>query len=149
VRQKFGYLAVLILTTCAAAAQAGEGFQYAAKVVCGTSTGDILSSGVYRTAVNVHNPLEREVRGKWKVAVAARGLKSGPISQFKSFVLAADGALEIDCAEVLKAVDAKFVKGFVVIESVTELDVVGVYTASGLRNVVESIDIDRVPARRH
>jgi len=133
-----------------AVAQGGDGFQYAAKVICGPPPGDILAPGMYRTAINVHNPLEKDVAARWKVAVAVPGDKPGPISQFLPIRLAGDGAVEIDCAQVLKVarLHTRFLKGFVVIESKTELDVVGVYTAAGVTKMVESLDVERVPARR-
>jgi hypothetical protein len=55
--------------------------------------------------------------------------------------------LEIDRKTVLELVDEKFVKGFVVIESRNELDVVAVYTAAQEKGV-ESIHTERIMARR-
>lgn len=139
----------LTLLCTVAQAQGGETFQYSAKVVCGPPPAGVLAPGLYYTAINIHNPLEKAVAARWKVAVASSGDQSGPISGFFEVKLAADGAREIDCAEVVRAarVHSRFVKGFVVIESKTELDVVGVYTVAGATKLVESLDIERVPAR--
>jgi hypothetical protein len=121
-------------------------FQYAAKVVEGRSDGDVLAPGEYWTAVNVHNPTQRTVKFRFKVAVAL-SRRPGPVSAFHSLRLRADEALEIDRKTILDLVDGDFVKGFVVIESPVELDVVSVYTAAPEKGV-ETIHTERVPARR-
>ena len=58
-----------------------------------------------------------------------------------------DQALEIDCPDILEhaGVQNKFLKGFVVIQSALELDVVAVYTAAEWH--VESMHTERVPYR--
>ena len=63
--------------------------------------------------------------------------------------LGPDEALEIDCPDISKLAhtDAGFLKGFVVIESEVELDVVAVYTAAGRDEQVETLHTERVPAR--
>jgi Concanavalin A-like lectin/glucanases superfamily len=124
-------------------------FQYAAKFVCGKSAGEVVAPGVYFTAINVHNPLYTDVRFRVKVAIGLPGLKPGPVSKFHVATLGADEALEIDCHDIHKLAEyrADFVKGFVVIESETELDVVAVYTAAGGEGQVETIHTERVPAR--
>jgi Concanavalin A-like lectin/glucanases superfamily len=124
-------------------------FQYAAKFVCGKSAGEVVAPGVYFTAINVHNPLYTDVRFRVKVAIGLPGLKPGPVSQFHVAALGPDEALEIDCPDIRKLAEyrADFVKGFVVIESETELDVVAVYTAAGGEGQVETVHAERVPAR--
>ena len=52
-------------------------FQYAAKFVCGKSDGDELAPGVYFTAINVHNPTERDVTFRKKFAVPGRDRRLG------------------------------------------------------------------------
>jgi hypothetical protein len=113
-------------------------FQYAVKVVCGEvgvkETSAPVAPGRYWTATNVHNPDERnDVPLGWKLAIAQPG-KQGPISTYQQLTLGPDGALEIDCGMVMKVAKPlygnAFVKGFVVIESPSELDVVAVYTGS-------------------
>jgi len=101
-------------------------FQYAVKFVCGKSTGPVVAPGTYFTAINVHNPTYAAIQLRAKVAVALPGLKAGPVSKFSTAKLGPDEALEIDCPDISKLADAKtdFLKGFVVIQSDVELDVV-------------------------
>jgi len=124
--------------------------QYAAKFVCGKSDGKVVAPGVYFTAVNVHNPTYTPIRFRVKIAVALPGLKPGPVSKFHEAELGPDESLEIDCPDIFKLVDTKadFLKGFVVIESEVELDVVAVYTASGKDGQVETLHTERVSPRR-
>ena len=125
-------------------------FQYAAKVVCGRSAGEVVAPGVYFTAVNVHNPEDKAIRFRAKVAIALPGLKPGPVSSFHDAALGPDEALEIDCPDIHKLAKTreKFLKGFLVLESESELDVVAVYTAAGADGEVETIHTERVPPRR-
>lgn len=131
-------------------AKAVAPFQYAAKFVCGKPDGGELAPGVYFTAINVHNPTERGVRFRKKIAVAGRREKPGPVSRFFDAKLGPDEALEIDCPDIRRhaQVHEEFLKGFVVLESQTELDVVAVYTAAGDDGQVETLHVERVPARR-
>jgi hypothetical protein len=124
--------------------------QYAAKFVCGRSDGPVVAPGQYFTAINVHNPTYKPVKFRMKVAVALPGLQPGPVSSFYSCHLGADQAFEVDCPDIHKLAhsDEPFLKGFVVIESDVELDVVAVYTAAGADGFVETIHTERVPARR-
>ena len=124
--------------------------QYAAKFVCGKSAGTVVAPGLYFTAVNVHNPTYTAIRFLIKIAVALPGLKPGPVSRFFDASLGPDEALEIDSPDIFKraAARADFLKGFVVIESEVELDVVVVYTAAGSTGQVETLHTERVPARR-
>jgi hypothetical protein len=131
-------------------------WQYAAKLVCGKSDGEVVAPGVYFTAVNVHNPTYRQISLRVKVAVALPGLKAGQVSKFTTRDLGEDQALEIDCQDIFNQeifefdppLQTGFVKGFVVVESRTELDVVAVYTAAGFETQVETLHTERVPARR-
>ena len=75
----------------------------------------------------------------------------GPISQFFPVALKGDQAVEIDCTDIARRapVRTRFLKGFVVIQSPTELDVVGVYTAAtSADGRVVTLEIERVPVRR-
>jgi len=130
-------------------------FQYAAKFVCGKSAGEVVAPGVYFTAVNVHNPTDTKVRFRVKIAVAWPGLKPGPVSEFHEAKLGPDEALEIDCPDIFNPEifkfpepQADFLKGFVVVESEVELDVVVVYTAADRDGQVETLHTERVPPRR-
>jgi Concanavalin A-like lectin/glucanases superfamily len=124
-------------------------FQYAVKFVCGKSPGEVVAPGVYFTAINVHNPTYTTIRFRVKVAVALPGLVPGTVSRFHHARLGPDEALEIDCPDIFKLLEANadFLKGFVVIESEVELDVVAVYTAAGGDGQVETLHTERVPAR--
>ena len=114
-------------------------YQYAVKVVCGKENGRILAKGSYHTAINIHNPLYESVSFRIKYAVALPG-QPGEVTKFFDAKLGPDEALEIDCPEIMKAVHNKrFVKGFAIIESETELDVVAVYTASSSREKHEGV----------
>ena len=109
-----------------------------------------MAPGLYFTAVNVHNPTYTTIRFLLKIAVALPGLKPGPVSKFYDAKLGPDEALEIDSPDIFKLAEAKadFLKGFVVIESEVELDVVAVYTAAGSEGQVETLHTERVPPRR-
>jgi hypothetical protein len=129
--------------------------QYAVKFVCGKSGGGIVAPGTYFTAINVHNPLYSEVAFRVKAAIGLPGFKPGPVSPFLDVRLGPDQALEIDCPDIpglFKKLQPtpklpEFIKGFVVIESKTELDVVAVYTAAGRDGEVVTMHMERVPAR--
>lgn len=125
-------------------------FQYVAKFVCGKPDAHELAPGVYFTAINVHNPTENGVRFRKKIAIAGRREKPGPVSKFFDAKLGPDQALEIDCPDIREhaQVHEEFLKGFVVIESEVELDVVSVYTAAGEDGQVETLEIERVLPRR-
>ncbi|MEP5764864.1 MAG: hypothetical protein ABJ308_09725 [Halieaceae bacterium] len=131
--------------------------QYAIKFVCGKPlpADGILNRGRYFTAINIHNPeLERPVDFFFKVAVAEPGLVTGDISGFQNVVIIQDGALEIDCPTILKTAGRPpvggFLKGFVVVISKEELDIVGVYTAGpepAQVDEVHALHMERVPTR--
>ncbi len=125
-------------------------FQYAVKVVCGKSDGKVVVPGTYLTAINVHNPDEKPVAFRKKFAMALPGQKPGPVSKFFKGKLGPDEALEIDCPDILELVGSRqeFFKGFVIIESPAELDVVAVYTAAGANGQVESLHMEPVSHRR-
>ena len=126
-------------------------FLYAAKFVCGKSDGRIVSPGQYFTAINVHNPGREGVHFRKKIAVALPSEKAGPVSRFFEARLGPDEALEIDCPDIQRHAGAgneRFLKGFVVIESPTELDVVAVYTAAGSTGQIQTMALERVPAQK-
>ncbi len=127
-------------------------FQYAAKFICGTSRGNILARGDYLTAVNVHNPTGDDIEFSKKFAIALPGQQPGQVvDDVPPTRLGSDQALEIDCQEIREriSVPPPFLKGFIIIESAVELDVVAVYTAAGTdRRQVETLHMERVPPRR-
>lgn len=113
-------------------------FQYAVKVVCGEIVAQPgvftpVAPGNYWTAINIHNPAKcAAAHFRWKVAVANPG-QPGPISAYqRTTTLDPDRAMEIDCPQVIGAFPQppKFVKGYVVIESDIELDIVAVYSGT-------------------
>jgi len=124
-------------------------WRYPVKFVCG-DPGDgpqpvpdvqlPLTRGRYHTAINVHNPsLERPVVFVKKVAVASASpyegaQRPGKVTPFVQAELHANEAFEIDCPEIASVTGlpiggGNYIKGFVVIMSPRELDVVAVYTA--------------------
>lgn len=122
-------------------------YVYSAKFVCGRSgnTGPVIN-GNYKTAINIHNPHKTSVCLSKKVIVALQEEKRGIVSNLYKYRLDPDDAFEIDCPDIIKILKnsgqyiKKFIKGFVIIESPKELDIIGVYTA-GDKNV-ESIDVE-------
>lgn len=128
--------------------------QYAVKFVCGKPAPKLrlLSRGRYFTAINVHNPQIKEPVDFWyKVAVAEPKLVVGQVTEFQNVLMRGDGALEIDCPNILELTQGEaFRKGFVVIVSREELDVVAVYTAGrepGAVDEVQALHMERVPPR--
>jgi hypothetical protein len=123
-----------------------RGFEYAVKFVCGKPVLPVVAPGEYFTAINVHNPSPQPVSFRKKIAVALPGEKPGRISRFFQAQLKSDEALEIDCQDILRHADETgFLKGFVVIETPLELDVVAVYTAG--HPAVETMEIEHVMPR--
>ena len=143
--------------------------RYPVKFVCGDPGGggqaipDVrlpLTQGRYHTAVNVHNPsLDRAVVFVKKVAVASASpyegaQRPGKITPFVKAELHANEAFEIDCPEIASVTGlpigmGNYIKGFVVIMSPHELDVVAVYTArpQGEDNQISTLHVLPVPGR--
>jgi len=122
--------------------------QYAAKLLCGVSNRAGVAPGRYFTAVNVHNPARDSVLFRYKFALTRPNVQPGPITPWTGAVLLSDQALEIECTDSLIRLGRGFAKGFVVVETQRELDVVGVYTAVSTTTRVQTMAIDRVPPRR-
>jgi hypothetical protein len=133
---------------------------YAAKFLCGRFEGESeqlegpVKPGNYRTAINIHNPNRHSVAFVKKAVLlfagstllAARELEvPRPPGKRYRLELRPDWGVEIDCRDIREvllrdAVDAEptvrspvFIKGWVVVESASALDVEVVYTAHGLR----------------
>jgi hypothetical protein len=153
-RSAAGFLALLAMLVALEASPAAAqefSYQYAVKCICGRPASRVVAPGVYFTAINVHNPGKEGVHFRKKIAVALPSEKAGPVSRFFEARLGPDEALEIDCPDIQRHAGAgneRFLKGFVVIESPTELDVVAVYTASGSSSQVQTIALERVPPRK-
>ena len=143
-------LIVLLVLPSTLLSQPAPGFQYAVKFICGKSPGQVLAPGVYFTAINVHNPTRGTISFNKKVAIALPQEKPGRVSPFFEARLRTDEALEIDCPDILRHAQSTddFLKGFVVIQSRVELDVVAVYTAVGATDRVETLALERVSPRR-
>jgi hypothetical protein len=122
--------------------------QYAAKLLCGTSNRAGVAPGTYYTAVNVHNPARDSVLFRYKFALTRPNTQPGLITPWTGAQLRSDQALEIECTGALIRMGSGFAKGFVIVETQRELDVVGVYTAVATSGRVQTLAIDRVPPRR-
>lgn len=138
-------------------------FQYAVKVVSGvvspSTRGTVpappnpVAPGHYYTAINIHNPAKCGcITFRFKIAQALpileNGWRVGKITEYFSIQLCADQAAEIDNPLILRLTGQTFIKGYVVIESPEELDVVAVYTASeDDSGPCHTFSTERVPAR--
>jgi len=117
-----------------------------------------VAKGEYYTAINVHNPRNETVQFCKKFVIALPDEKPGGfISPWIAPppVLKGDEAFEIDCPDILRNAHPpgtpapSYAKGFVVIETRHELDVVAVYTAAAaLNGPVVTMEIERVPKRQ-
>lgn len=126
------------------------GFQYAVKFICtsnipGTSqTTDAFVPGNYQTAVNIHNPHERVVKTRRKIASPIG------ISKWLGGSLKPDGVQRVTCAQ-LRDFGLQLIhgfEGFLVIESTHSLDVVAVYTANGQGQQVSTLDVEQIKERK-
>jgi photosystem II stability/assembly factor-like uncharacterized protein len=137
--------------------------QYSAKLLCGKSqrrcddcddccaqSKSLVAPGEYFTTVNLHNPTNKPVKWRFKVALTERAGESGYVSRFVDRRLGPDEATEIDCGEITRIADLsrRLHDGFVVVESDIELDIVAVLTAAGQTGKIETLSTERVPARR-
>jgi hypothetical protein len=133
-----------------ATAPSGFRFQYAAKLICTSNvpnTSQTTTSflpGSYQSAVNVHNPLERAVKLRMKIAIA-----DGPISKWVARALKGDEVTKIDCSQIRGTFNLQPIhglEGFLVIESTDSIDVTAVYTAG--KGEVASIDVEQIRERK-
>ena len=98
--------------------------------------------------------MARKIEGKGGQALTAKADVSDPNAVRGMFdaAQAAFGGVDVlvNNAGIMKLarIKGKFLKGFLVIESEIELDVVAVYTAAGAEGQVESLHTERVPPRR-
>ena len=143
--------ALFLIGAPVVAATAQGPAEYAVKIVCGAPDHPAVANGYYYTAINIHNPSQRAgAKLRWKIALTLPGIVPGPITTFFDIELKPDQAAEIECQDIMRrAPRVRFLKGFVVIMSETEMDVVGVYTAAQSPDGrVVTLDIERVPVRR-
>lgn len=125
-------------------------YQYAAKFICtanipGTSqTTSSFLPGSYQTAINIHNPHEKEVKLRLKIALAG-----GIVTKWITETLKGDQVIKIDCADARPKFDLQVIhgfEGFLVIESGLSIDVTAVYTAG--KDGVASIDVEQINERK-
>lgn len=130
--------------------------QYSAKFLCGQTNEEeaehgngMAAYGMYFTVVNIHNPSEKEIVAKMKVATTKPDGQPGEISPFRPIKLGGDQALAVDCSEIraLAKAPAGFLDGFLVVESDFSLDVVAVYTGAA-KGLLETFGIERVYERK-
>ncbi len=130
--------ALILVFLSVALAQEELPFYYTVKFAVGQSKGRILGPGNYFTAVNVHNAENTKVTLKKQFVIGLPGERSGGHTEFSEDVVKLEpgDALEIDTEDIRrrtrKLCQSDFCKGFVVIESFAELDVVAVYTVADL-----------------
>jgi hypothetical protein len=154
------------------------GWVYAAKFLCGEAKANPklegpVQTGVYSTAINVHNPHRHPVSFLKKAVLLYDGRKpqealerpTPPARTEKPVIveLGPDWGLEIDCHDIRQVLlggpagnappPPVFIKGWVVIETFVDapLDVVAVYTSEAIgppAPVTPSLEIDRVVGNR-
>jgi hypothetical protein len=136
-------------------------FQYAVKSVCGIAPivdhfyQTEMAPGQYFTAINIFNPANcKAVTFSWRV-VDARSIsgRPGPVNAPQHYTLRPGQGVEIDARDILGE-RPELRKGFVVIESPCELDIVAVYSASppppsgSPIGPLVAFHTERVPARK-
>lgn len=106
-----------------------------------------VSPGNYTSEINVHNFQRSAVRLTKRAVIAnPQGQPRGPVSTKLTEALEADQALEINCSNIAAMFPdtgeppPNLLKGFVVIESVRELDVAAVHTALKMDLVDHSVE---------
>ena len=150
-------LGTVLLGAVAAPAQAPGIRQYAAKFICGKTSGEqpatfLAAPGSYFTVINVHNPaLSAPVEFRKKFTVGLPNERAGRVSEFFPATLRADETMQTECRNIyghLGVAVGTFIEGFVVLEiRERELDVVGVYTAAPPSGGVSTLHMERVPGR--
>ncbi|MEW6737871.1 MAG: hypothetical protein AB1489_41720, partial [Acidobacteriota bacterium] len=119
--------------------------QYAVKFVYGKSYGKELAPGTYFTEITIHNPSDHTVSLKKKTALALLGERAGPVSQFTDIVLGPDEVVTLNQVDINAAnITDEIVRGFIIIESDTELDIVALYTVAGGDGEVKTLNTERI-----
>ena len=138
-------------------------FRYAVKVAVGfavanpESTQNIVAPGAYFTAINVSNPSNcKSVEFTWRLSMANRvGAPPGTTSSPRKETLRPGLSVEIDNPDMFRYLKQPFNKGFVIIDSPCELDIVAVYSCAPTTGVFPALKVgsvaafhtERVPAR--
>jgi hypothetical protein len=141
-------------------------FSYSVKFICGVQNAptekqscSVVRQGAYATEINIHNFNRREeakiekralllVHNDSPVGREPRFAKPQP---FAEITLPPDTATMDDCcgfAEKLKLTPGQITIGFLEIVSNVELNVVAVYTATDLKAVGISIEVETIQARQ-
>jgi hypothetical protein len=123
-------------------------FEYAVKLICGYPDRPALAPGRYFTAINIHNPSPSTNAYRRKFVLTSKSdVVVKPGAWGPMIKLPGDGGVEIDCSS--RDLERQpFGKGFAVLQSLSELDIIAVYTAGGLRDSLTTMHTERVPARR-
>jgi hypothetical protein len=130
-------------------------FEYAVKVVCGElrERGGPLAPGVYVSEINVHNPNDRPVllRKRLALTIPPGEQQEGEVPLHEEHPLGPGRAFAVDCRYLARrvAVGPYFI-GFLVIESTDSVDVTAVYTtaAVGVReSTAPGIAVEQVRER--
>jgi len=129
-------------------------YEYAAKVVCGlqeSKKNPGVTIGIYATTINVRNPNgAKSMILKYFVPTLPPGKQhpSDPIQMSQESV-PPNAAFASDCHDIAARakITLPFWEGFLVIESESSLDVVGVYTSATTGNEQSSIEVVHVPER--
>jgi hypothetical protein len=148
--------ASLVLLAMATALQGQEDrHEYSVKFVCGRRTAptavasawDAVAPGYYYTAINLRNVGPDTATVRTQVATTRPAPSPGVLVALSSLRIPPRLALELDCREILASPHqlGGFLKGFVLLGSTAELEVVAVYSA-GRGPAVETMDVERVGA---
>lgn len=148
-------LFLMILIPTLAQAQV---FEYAAKYVCGRSDGEAFNfaPGTYFTSINVRNPLGQETRFEKWFTLSLVNERTGPVTKPIVTPMAPQASLQVDCRNILFHLKQNGIapppgqpaEGYVVIRGNVELDVYGIYTASGPNNLISTMHLERYLPRR-
>ena len=126
-------------------------FEYAVKFLCtsnipGTSqTSTSVLPGSYQTSVNIHNPAEKRVRVRMKLA-----LGPSTVSRFVTETVEPDAVLRVDCDTIVRRFGIRAIhgaEGFLIVQSAHSLDVTAVYTAAPVGGAVASLDVEQIRER--
>jgi hypothetical protein len=126
-------------------------FEYAVKFLCtsnipGTSqTSSSVLPGTYQTAVNIHNPSSEPAHVRMKLAL-------GPetVTRFLRRSIEPDALLRIDCERIRSGFGVHPIhgmEGFLIVQSMSSLDVTAVYTAGPRDGAVTSLDVEQIRER--
>ena len=144
-------------------------YEYAAKIVCGVQSDqeDLrLTPGLYATTINIHNPsgVTAVFSKKLALGVPPGGQGVGEIYPIAVHEIGYDEVLSVDCNDIRARLfpdgfpsaddtTGAYIEGYLVLESLSPLDVTAVYTTAAILPEGgiaphSSIDVETVPERR-